>query len=92
MNQLQSVAERVDAQIEQIVDFLDSPAGQRLRRRIAAGLIVSVPLVMRIPGLRRTPIGRFVEIAGGATVVVKIAELIRDWERSERRVAASEHA
>jgi hypothetical protein len=78
---LQQFADRIDASVDDVVEFLDSPAGRRLRRVLATGLIVSVPLVMRIPGLRATPIGRLLTVTGGATVVVKLAEAIRDWER-----------
>jgi hypothetical protein len=42
---------------------------------------------MRIPGLRKTPLGRLVEVAGGATLVVKLAELLRDWERGHEEPA-----
>jgi hypothetical protein len=79
---LQQFADRIDASVDDVVEFLDSPAGRRLRRVLATGLIVSVPLVMRIPGLRATPIGRLLTVTGGATMVVKLAEAIRDWERA----------
>ena len=36
---------------------------------------------MRIPGLRRSGIGRAVELVGGTALVVRLAEAIRDWER-----------
>ena len=80
---LQEIAERVDVTVDELLAFLDSPTGRRLRRYLATALIISVPLVMRIPGLRRSPIGRLIEVGGGAVVIVKIAELIRDWERRE---------
>ena len=88
---LQGIATRIDGDVEELLDFLDSPTGRRLRKRLATGLIVSVPLVMRLPGLRRSPVGKLVEVAGGAALVVKLAEMLRDWERSqdedrERRV------
>ena len=79
---LRGIAERIDTNVEELLDFLESPTGRRLRKRLAAGLILSVPLVARIPGIRRTAIGRLVELAGGTALVVKLAELIRDWERS----------
>jgi hypothetical protein len=79
---LQQFADRIDASVDDVLEFLDSPAGRRLRRVLATGLIVSVPLVMRIPGLRATPIGRLLTVTGGATIVVKLAEAIRDWERA----------
>jgi hypothetical protein len=88
---LQGIATKIDGEVEELLDFLDSPAGRRLRKRLATGLIVSVPVVMRLPGLRRSPLGRLVEVAGGAALVVKLAEMLRDWERGqdegrERRV------
>jgi hypothetical protein len=79
---LKEIADRVDASVDDLLEFLDSPAGRRLRRVLATGLIVSVPLVMRIPGLRASPIGRLLTVTGGATIVVKLAEAIRDWERA----------
>ena len=80
---LQEIADRVDVTVDELLAFLDSPTGRRLRRYLATALIISVPLVMRIPGLRRSPIGRLIEVGGGTVVIVKIAELIRDWERRE---------
>ena len=80
---LQEIADRVDVTVDELLAFLDSPAGRRLRRYLATALIISVPLVMRIPGLRRSPIGRLIEVGGGAVVIVKLAELIRDWERRD---------
>jgi len=87
-SRVQQMADRVDISVDEVLEFLDSPAGRRLRRVVATGLIVSVPLVMRIPGLRASPIGRLLTVTGGATIVVKLAEAIRDWERSlpEHRV------
>ena len=80
--QLQEIANRIDTSVEELVAFLDSPTGRRLRKRLATGLILSVPFVMRLPWLRRSPIGKLIELGGGAAIVVKVAELIRDWERS----------
>jgi hypothetical protein len=83
------LAERADVTIEELLAFMDSPTGRRLRRYLATALIVSVPLVMRISGLRRSPIGRLIEVGGGAVVVVKLAELIRDWERRDAAQGAT---
>jgi len=85
--QLQEIADRMDASVEELIAFLDSPSGRRLRKRLATGLILSVPLVMRLPWLRRSPIGKLIELGGGAALVVKIAELIGDWERAQDGVA-----
>ena len=79
---LRGIAERIDTNVEELLVFLESPTGRRLRKRLATGLIISIPVVMRIPGLRRTAIGRLVEVAGGTALVVKLAELMRDWERN----------
>lgn len=54
-----------------------------MRNMVAAGLIVSVPVIMRIPGLKRSPIGRLVEFTGGTAIVLAIAQAIREWERSD---------
>ena len=77
------IAERAEITVDELLEFLDSPTGQRLRNALAMGMIVSVPVIMRIPGLKRSPLGRLVEFAGGAAIVMKIAEVIRDWERSQ---------
>jgi hypothetical protein len=79
---LQEIADHVEASVDEVLAFLDSPAGRRMRRMLATGLIVSVPFLMRIPGVRATPIGRLLSVTGGAALVVKVAEAIRDWERS----------
>jgi hypothetical protein len=79
---LHDIAARARVSIDEVLVFLDSPAGRSLRRKIAAGLIISVPLVMRMPGLRKTFMGRAIEGVGGAALVIKLAELIRDWESS----------
>lgn len=67
--------------LERSQEWLASPEGQRFRRRAAAALIVSAPLVLRSRVLRSTPLGKLVELAGGTALVVKLAEAIRDWER-----------
>ena len=63
------------------------PASAETTAGIATGLIISVPLVMRMPWLRRTPIGKLIELGGGAALVVKFAEMIRDWEREQEAMA-----
>ena len=84
--QLQEVADRIDASVDELVAFLDSPTGRRLRTYLATGLILSVPLVMRLPWLKRTPVGKLIELGDGAAILVKVAELIRDWERDQQDV------
>ena len=82
MHRFKEIAERANMTMEQLMTFLESPSGQRVRRLVATGMILSVPVVMRIPGLRRSPLGRTVELVGGTALVVRLAEAIRDWERS----------
>ena len=79
------MGDQVEIAVHDVEDFLDSPAGRRARRILAATAIVTAPLVFRIPGLKRYPLLRALELAGGAALVVKFAEAIRDWEPSSRR-------
>ena len=85
---VQEMADRIDTTVDELLAFLDSPSGRRLRKYVATGLIISVPLVMRMPWLRRTPIGKLIELGGGAALVVKFAEMIRDWEREQEAMAS----
>jgi hypothetical protein len=80
-DRLQELSEWLDTSAEEVLAFLDSPGGRRLRRILATGMILSIPLLVRLPGLRRSPIGKLLELTGGAALVVKLAEMIRDWER-----------
>ena len=66
--------------LEDVRVFLASPEGQRYRRMVATGLIAAAPLISRLPMFRATPLGRIVGLAGGAALIVKAAEMIRDWE------------
>jgi hypothetical protein len=66
----------------QVRDFLNTPAGRKFRRYLAGGLILTTPLLFRIPGLRRLPFIRVLEALGGAALLVKMAEALRDWERA----------
>ena len=86
---IRELAERADLVVEELLDFLDSPAGRRLRRVVAGAVIISVPLIMRVPGLKRSPLGRLVAVTGGSAILIGIAEAIRDWERSEPSRARS---
>ena len=36
-SQLQEIADRLDATVEEVLAFLDSPSGRRLRKRLATG-------------------------------------------------------
>jgi hypothetical protein len=80
----------MDQAADRAVDYLSSPSGRRLRRGLAAAMIVGAPLIFRAPGLRRHPLIRFLDVIGGAAAVMELARLIRDWEPdlSERLEAA----
>ncbi len=79
-----SVVEDVEARISRGIDevraYLASPEGRELRRRVAQAMIVAAPLAFRLPIFRRTPVGRLLGTLGGAAIVIKLAELLRDWE------------
>jgi hypothetical protein len=79
------IGDRIEITVREIEDFLDSPAGRRLRTLIAGAAIVGAPLLFRIPLLRRYPLLRALELLGGAAIVVKFAEALRDWEPTARR-------
>ena len=81
MERIKHLAERADIAADEMLEFLDSPAGRRLRGVLAGAVIVSVPLIMRVPGLKRSPLGRIVAVTGGSAILIGIAEAIRDWER-----------
>jgi len=61
-------------------EFLASEQGRRLRRGLAAALILGAPLAGELPVLRRTALGRVLRFAGATALVVKGAEWIRDWD------------
>jgi hypothetical protein len=60
-----------------------SEQGRRIRQNVATGLIVAAPAVVSLPVLRRTRLGKLIELAGGAALVVAVAEKIRDWDPDE---------
>ncbi|HEU4354594.1 MAG TPA: hypothetical protein VFT27_03315 [Actinomycetota bacterium] len=73
-------AERaLDRGIDEAEAWLATPTGRRVRALAAQLLIVSAPVVLSHPFFK-TPIGRLVQVAGGAALLVKVAEAIRDWE------------
>jgi hypothetical protein len=70
--------------VDEAKRFAASERGRRIRHTIATGLIVAGPVVVSLPVLRRTRIGKLVELAGGTALVVTLAEKIRDWDPDER--------
>lgn len=85
MEGLRRVGDRLEVAVQEVEDFLDSPAGRRLRRLLAGAAIVGAPLLFRLPLLKRSPLLRALELAGGAALLVKFAEALRDWEPTARR-------
>ncbi len=71
---------RVTISPEEVRRFLASDAGRVLRRATAAGLIIGLPMLLRIPLVRRHPLLRWLELLGGVALIVKLAEALRDWE------------
>lgn len=69
----------IDGGVDELEEWLVTPQGRFLRSLAARLLLVSVPLIVRHPFFK-TPIGRLVELAGGAAILIKLAELLRDWE------------
>lgn len=69
----------LDRSVDDARIWLATPTGRRVRGLAARMLIVGAPLVLRHPFFK-TPVGRLVELAGGAALLVKVAEIVRDWE------------
>jgi hypothetical protein len=80
----QRMGDRIQIEAREIARFLSSPAGRRMRGVLAAGIIFIGPAIFRIPGLRRYPLIRALEFLGGAALIVRFAEALRDWERTEQ--------
>jgi hypothetical protein len=59
-----------------------SPEGRELRDRVAKGLMISAPIIMRLPIVKGTPLGRLIGAFGGAAIVARLARSLRDWEPS----------
>jgi hypothetical protein len=81
---IRRIGDRIEVAYDDVVGFLGTPAGRRLRTLLAGALIATAPLVFRVPGLRRYPLIRTLEVIGGAALVVKFAESLRDWEPAGR--------
>jgi hypothetical protein len=77
------LGDRIQIEAQEVARFLSSPAGRRMRGVLAGGIILVAPAVFRIPGLRKYPLIRALEFVGGAALIVRFAEALRDWEREE---------
>lgn len=78
------IGDRVQIEAREITRFLSSPAGRRMRGILAGAIIVTAPAIFRIPGLRRYPLIRALEVLGGVALIVRFAEALRDWERTDQ--------
>jgi len=79
---MQSATRRIELTAAQARAFLASPTGILFRRYVAGGVILTAPLLFRIPVFRRHPLIRTLELIGGAALLVKAAEALRDWDAS----------
>jgi hypothetical protein len=77
------IGDRIQIEAREITRFLTSPAGRRMRGVLAGTIILTAPAIFRIPVLRRHPLIRALEFLGGAALIVRFAEALRDWERTE---------
>ena len=84
MSTVRRIGDRVQIEAREISRFLSTPAGKRMRGVLAGAIILTAPLIFRIPGLRRYPLVRALEFLGGAALIVRFAEALRDWERTEQ--------
>lgn len=80
---LDEIEAQVDRGIREFRAYMASPQGKELRRRVAQGLILGAPLLFRMKFIRKNPVGRVIGLVGGAALVVKLAEALRDWEPIE---------
>jgi len=76
------VTDRVMQTADTLRAYAASPSGRRMRRTLGTALILGSPLFFRLPGLRRYPVLRIVELLGGVALLVAIGERLRDWEPS----------
>jgi hypothetical protein len=73
----------LDRGVQEFRAYMASPEGQQLRRRVAQVLIIGAPFLFRMKFIRKNPVGRVIGLVGGAALVVKLAEALRDWEPLE---------
>ncbi|HJP66734.1 MAG TPA: hypothetical protein VKA30_10580 [Actinomycetota bacterium] len=92
-----SIADAVSKAVEEAMDaageladaarsYLASEQGREIRSRVATAVIVGLPIVSELPGLRRSPLGRALRTAAVGALVIKGAEWLRDWEPSPEPV------
>ena len=73
----------LDRGVREFRAYMATPEGRQLRRRVAQVLIIGAPFLFRMGFVRRHPVGRILGLVGGAAILVKLAEALRDWEPLE---------
>ena len=79
---VEDLTRRLSEGVGELRAYLASPEGQQLRKRIAQVAVVAAPLLFRMRFFRANPVGRILGMVGGAALVVKMAEALRDWDPS----------
>ena len=79
-----NVRDDVERAVNDLVAYLASPRGKALRSKLAMGVITVAPVIARAPIVRRHPLLKLLGVAGLATVLVRVAEAVRDWEPEAR--------
>ena len=77
---LDEIARKVSRGADEVRAYLATEEGRELRKRIAQVAIIAAPLLFRMRFFRSSPVGRVLGLVGGAAIVVKLAEALRDWE------------
>jgi hypothetical protein len=62
--------------------YMATEEGRRFRQKLAAAVILGAPVLSELPVFRKTVVGRLLRRAAIATLLVKGAEWVRDWEPS----------
>jgi hypothetical protein len=71
---------KLDQGVTELRRWMASPEGREIRHRVAQVLIVGSPFLFRLKFIRSSPIGRVLGLVGGAALIIKLAEALRDWE------------
>ena len=74
------VSETLVTTVDTAKVLLSTERGRAARAAVAGAVIVAAPIVMRLPMVRKHPVGRLLAIAGGAALLIRAAEAMRDWE------------
>jgi hypothetical protein len=77
--------ESVEGAVDDVLTYMASPRGKDLRSKLSMGVIAVAPVIARAPIVRRHPILRLLGVAGFATLLVKLAEAVRDWEPEQAK-------